>query len=112
MDVSTSLKRKTTSTIRTGSKGSNIPNIEWMIRWIQEIGLVGQEFARQHGMQVPNLPSNKYGTMQFHQQSEEQGSKEEEGSDEDNEDDDEEEENVEQDSQEKDDDYEAAFQPQ
>ncbi|MBA0797970.1 hypothetical protein Gohar_008612 [Gossypium harknessii] len=90
---------------------NNISDIEWMIRWIQEIGSIGQEFAMQNRMRISNLPLNKYRSMQFHHQSKAQGSEEEEESD--DEKDEKEGDDMKQDFQEEDEDnYWAAFQSQ
>ncbi|MFQ6623854.1 hypothetical protein Gotur_003243 [Gossypium turneri] len=70
---------------------------EQFIRFMQENGLVRQEFARQNGMRIPNLPPNKYDPMNFDHRSEDQESEEDDGSGE-NEEDEEEEEATEQDS--------------
>ncbi|MBA0868983.1 hypothetical protein Goshw_021548 [Gossypium schwendimanii] len=66
MDVPELVKKKTPLTSRRGLEGRNILDLEWVIRWMQEMGLVGQEFSRQNGMRIPELPPNKDDPMQFH----------------------------------------------
>ncbi|MFQ6663863.1 hypothetical protein Gotur_031196 [Gossypium turneri] len=83
-----------------------ILDMEWAIWWMHKMGPVGQEFARKNGSPIPNLPPNKYGLTQVHQQSEEEEGNNEEGDDEE----DKEEDDMEQDFLE-DDDYEVTFQP-
>lgn len=71
-------KKKMASIAWREPERSDIPNIEWVIRWMQEMGPIRQEFTQQNGMTIPNLPLNKYGPMQFHRKYEEEDNEEDE----------------------------------
>lgn len=79
MDVVLSLKRKETMTVRKMGK-SREAKIDGMIRWLQEMGPILQEFARRKNIRVPIYLPYMFGPTQSHQEGEEQES-EEEGSD-------------------------------
>ncbi|KAK5825794.1 hypothetical protein PVK06_020660 [Gossypium arboreum] len=42
-----------------------MPDIEWVIRWVQDISLVGIIYKQRHGSRVPNPPPNKYAPVQY-----------------------------------------------
>ncbi|MBA0708974.1 hypothetical protein Golax_024047 [Gossypium laxum] len=78
---------------------SNIPHIKWMIRWMQETGLVLQEFVRLNNMRVQKYSPELFGPIHSYYEAEKKGREEME----DNEDDKGEEEGDEIDFEEEDD---------
>lgn len=66
MDVSQSLKGKGKEKSYLSQGLSELPDMEWMIRWMQKMSPVGIDYARRHILQVPNPPSNKYAPMSFY----------------------------------------------
>lgn len=81
MDVLTSLEWKTKSASQKDLEESSILDAKWMIRWMQEMDSIFQEFAQKNNMRILNLPLNKYGPMQSHLRSKDQKSDEGEESD-------------------------------
>ncbi|KAH1055710.1 hypothetical protein J1N35_033775, partial [Gossypium stocksii] len=45
-----SAQRKTNSTNRQEICESNHPKLDWMIHWMQEMGLIFKEFSRQNNI--------------------------------------------------------------
>lgn len=60
MDVPSASKRKskTKEPLLTGL--NDILDMKWTISWIQEMSLVGIDYAKRHGTRVPKPPSKKY----------------------------------------------------
>ncbi|MBA0679712.1 hypothetical protein Goari_011467 [Gossypium aridum] len=57
---------------------SNIPHIKWMIRWMQETGLVLQEFVRLNNMRVQNYSPELFGPIHSYYEAEKKGREERE----------------------------------
>lgn len=91
MDVPKTPQWKARLTSQQEISESSDRKLDWMIKWMQETGLIFQEFAAQNNMRVPNYSSNMFGLMHFQPEPEELGnekredSKDEEGEEEGNE---------------------------
>ncbi|KAH1055862.1 hypothetical protein J1N35_033927 [Gossypium stocksii] len=80
MDDPTLIKRKAKLTSQKEISESSIPQLEWMIRWMQEMDLVLQEFVQLNNMRKPNYSPNMMGLMHFHHEVKKQESEEKEDS--------------------------------
>ncbi|MFQ6666505.1 hypothetical protein Gotur_032825 [Gossypium turneri] len=76
-----SSQRKAKPTAQQEVRKSSHPKLDWMIHWMQELGLIFQEFARQNNIRVPNYTLNMFGSTQPEQE-EQAHEREEEGKDE------------------------------
>ncbi|MBA0837804.1 hypothetical protein Goarm_009925 [Gossypium armourianum] len=84
-----SSQRKAKPTAQQEVRKSSHPKLDWMIHWMQELGLIFQEFARQNNIRVPNYTLNMFGSTQPEQE-EQAHEREEEGKDEEEEEEEEE----------------------
>ncbi|MBA0874752.1 hypothetical protein Goshw_021484 [Gossypium schwendimanii] len=78
IDFSVSLKHKEKSKARRGVCRSTDEKLDGMIRWMQEIGLVLQEFSQLNGLRAPNYLPDMFGQMQAHHGDEDEASSENE----------------------------------
>ncbi|KAH1121674.1 hypothetical protein J1N35_004834 [Gossypium stocksii] len=77
MDILASLKQKDHPKVKKGARGDIDAKLDGMIRWMQETGLLLQEFTRVNGLHAPNYPLDMFSPTSTHQ--DEKGNLEEEG---------------------------------
>ncbi|MBA0620372.1 hypothetical protein Godav_006096, partial [Gossypium davidsonii] len=67
MDVPASIKHKDSIKVKKGASGTIEAKLDRMIRWMQEIGLVLQEFARMNWLCAPSYPLDMFKPTLTHQ---------------------------------------------